>query len=315
MFSSMDYVYEVYKERSFSKAAANLYISQPSLSANISRTERKVGYPLFDRSTKPLGLTECGRRYIECAEKIRAIEDEFRTYVNDLGGLRTGKLVFGGSSFFSSFVLPPLIAEFSDQYPELDIQLVEAKSMELVKQMMDSKVDFILDNKDLDLKYFDRHQVGTEQLLLVVPRDFVTEPELENQRIPYAAIEDGSFRSDNWPTVDLSNFEGRPFIFLHPYNDTGKRAYQICAEQDFKPEIALELDQQMTAYNVACSGIGITFSGEVLLQRATPSPNVVYYKLKSKKNVRSLYFYWKRGRYISQAMQAFLDSVVYQTRL
>ena len=57
MFQGMEYVYEVYKERSFSKAAANLFISQPSLSANVKRIEKKIGYPIFDRSTKPLGLT------------------------------------------------------------------------------------------------------------------------------------------------------------------------------------------------------------------------------------------------------------------
>ena len=57
MFQGMEYVYEVYKEKSFSKAAANLFISQPSLSANVRRVESRIGYPVFDRSTKPLWLT------------------------------------------------------------------------------------------------------------------------------------------------------------------------------------------------------------------------------------------------------------------
>ena len=54
MFSGMNYVYEVYKERSFSKAAENLYISQPALSAMIKKVENKVGMPLFRRCT-PFG--------------------------------------------------------------------------------------------------------------------------------------------------------------------------------------------------------------------------------------------------------------------
>ena len=77
MFQGMEYVYEVYKEKSFSKAAQNLFISQPSLSANVKRIEKKVGYPIFDRSTKPLGLTECGEKYIQCVEKMHAAEMEF----------------------------------------------------------------------------------------------------------------------------------------------------------------------------------------------------------------------------------------------
>ena len=102
MFQGMNYVYEVYKEQSFSRAAANLFISQPSLSANVRRVEKRVGYPIFDRSTKPLGLTECGQRYIRSVEQILAVEQEFSDYINDWGELKTGKLILGGSSFFSS---------------------------------------------------------------------------------------------------------------------------------------------------------------------------------------------------------------------
>ena len=53
MFHGMNYIYAVYKEGSFSKAAKSLFISQPSLSATVKRIEEKVGYPIFDRSTKP----------------------------------------------------------------------------------------------------------------------------------------------------------------------------------------------------------------------------------------------------------------------
>ena len=70
MFSGMNYVYEVYKEQSFSKAAENLYIAQPALSSMIKKIETKIGMPLFDRSTSPIQLTECGKKYIKTAEKI-----------------------------------------------------------------------------------------------------------------------------------------------------------------------------------------------------------------------------------------------------
>ena len=56
-FANMEYVYEVYKEGSFSKAASNLYISQPALSATVKKVEKKIGMPLFDRSTVTVQLT------------------------------------------------------------------------------------------------------------------------------------------------------------------------------------------------------------------------------------------------------------------
>ena len=140
MFHGMEYVYEVYRTRSFSRAAKNLFISQPSLSATIKKTEDKIGYPIFDRSTKPLGVTECGRAYIRAIEQILTIEREFETYIQDIGELKRGQLVLGGSNLFSSWVLPPLIGRFVHQYPGIQVELLEentAKLAELLQKSFD----------------------------------------------------------------------------------------------------------------------------------------------------------------------------------
>ena len=96
MFHSMQYIYEVYKERSFSKAAANLYISQPSLSAAVKKVEEKIGAPIFDRSVSPIQLTECGEHYIRSVEEIMEIQHRFENYLNDLNELKTGQIAIGG---------------------------------------------------------------------------------------------------------------------------------------------------------------------------------------------------------------------------
>ena len=79
VFDGMEYVYAVYREGSFQKAAEKLFVSQPSVSASVRRVEERVGSRLFDRSRKPLALTECGEAYIACTEKIFAMERDFMT--------------------------------------------------------------------------------------------------------------------------------------------------------------------------------------------------------------------------------------------
>ena len=74
MLKDIEYIYAVYKERSFSKAARRLFIAQPSLSAAVKRVEQELGLPLFNRSTSPVSLTEAGEYYIKSAEKIMEIE-------------------------------------------------------------------------------------------------------------------------------------------------------------------------------------------------------------------------------------------------
>lgn len=61
MFDGKEYVYAVYEEKSFSKAAQKLYITQPALSTAIKKVEKKIGSPIFDRSTSPIGLTPAER--------------------------------------------------------------------------------------------------------------------------------------------------------------------------------------------------------------------------------------------------------------
>ena len=144
MFHGMEYVYQVYKDKSFSKAAANLFISQPSLSANVKRVEKKVGFPIFDRSTKPLSLTECGKEYIRCVEEILAVEKGFSQFVYDFDNLETGTLTLGGSNLFSSWILPSLISNFASRYPNIRINLIEENTTQLTELLQKGIVDLIL---------------------------------------------------------------------------------------------------------------------------------------------------------------------------
>ena len=65
----MRYVYEIYRQKSFSKAAQALFITQPALSIAIGKLEASLGMPLFDRSTRPISLTPAGRIYLQTIEQ------------------------------------------------------------------------------------------------------------------------------------------------------------------------------------------------------------------------------------------------------
>ena len=307
MFRGMEYVYAVYKEKSFSKAAEKLFISQPSLSANVKREEQSVGYPIFDRSTKPLGLTEPGKKYIETVEKILAMQEEFSEYVDDLGDLKTGKLVLGGSSLYSSWVIPPLMGEFSKKYPQVQLELLEETTTNLERMLQHGEIDFLLDNCELDNEIFERQLYRKEYLILAVPKHFRINIGLEEAQISVKAIRDLSFLDESVQSVDLSLFAKESFILLKPENDTRVRAIELCRQYDFEPNIVFELDQQMTSYNITCSGMGISFISNTLISKVPEATEVVYYKLSGERACRNLYFYWKRNSYFSKVMQAFLD--------
>ena len=91
-FNRKDLIYTVYREGSISRAAQRLFVAQPSLSVMIHKIEEEVGAPLFDRSSKPIRLTEAGKEYIKATEEILHIEKSFQNYLDAAEQLQTFKL-------------------------------------------------------------------------------------------------------------------------------------------------------------------------------------------------------------------------------
>lgn len=306
MFTGMEYVYEVYKERSFSNAARNLFVSQPALSATVKRVEQRVGTPIFDRSTNPITLTECGEAYIRTVEKIMEVKNDFTNYVNDLNQLKTGHLAIGGSTLFSSYILPPLFTEFKKHYPLVELELLEERTSQLEEHLLRGKLDLIIDNRPFDENSFERYLYYSEHLLLAVPRDFGVNEGLKEYQLDLQDVMDGRHLDDHTPAVPLKAFCNEPFVFLKSENDTARHALKICQSYGFMPDILLKTDQQITAYNITCSGFGISFIGDILVRFEQPNPYVVYYKLEGEEAIRNIYFYKKRGKYTTRAMEEFL---------
>lgn len=310
MFNSMYYIYEVYKERSFSKAAANLYISQPSLSATVKKEEERIGSPIFDRSVNPIQLTECGRHYIKSAEEIMDIQNRFENYVTNMNELKTGQLAIGGSNLFASYVLPPMITAFTQRFPLVKIRLIEANTPQLIDQLFHGMLDLVIDNSCFPEGIYQQHFFKKETLLLAVPKSFSSNDSLAKYQLSARDIvEERHLNSDMVP-VPMDVFSNDPFIFLRSGNDTRSRAETICQAHSFNPKVILKLDQQVTAYNLCCYGMGITFVSDTVIRHIQNEKDCYYYKIEDKSAIRDICFYHKQTKYITRAMEEFLRLVI-----
>lgn len=306
MFTNKDYVYEVYKLRSFSKAADKLFISQPSLSATIKRVEERLGAALFDRSVYPIQLTDCGAEYIKCIEKIRDIENGFHNYMNDLNELEAGSLTIGAPSFFASFILPSLIAQFQSKYPNIKTELVESSTVELEKQLRNGDVDLIVDNYQYDDTEFAKRSFYQERLVLSVPERFIPNERCRPFILRREDISEDRHLEEQTPAIPLQWFKDSPFVLLKRGNDTRLRADRICEESGIEPRIALLLDQLSTAYQVSCHGMGITFVSDALIKQVATEHDIAYFKIDSLHTLRQNWFYYRHNKYVTKAMDSFL---------
>lgn len=307
MFQGKEYVYEVFKTKSFSKAASNLYISQPSLSATVKKIEQRLGSPIFDRSTNPIQLTECGQKYIQYIECIMDMENEFENHLNNLSELRTGHLTIGGSNLFSSYILPPLLTMFMKKYPMIEVNMVEANTNLLEKKLFDGDLDLVIDNYPFPDSTYVRHLFCREHLILAVPSSFPANHTLREKQLSARDIMNNKHLEPTTPAVSLNEFKASPFVLLRSGNDTRERSDQLFKSAHVQPDIVLELDQQVTAYHVACYGMGITFISDTLVRQVPVDYRVTFYKLDEEIASRCIFFYHKHTRYITRAMQEFLN--------
>lgn len=306
MFVWKKYVYEVYKERSFTKAAQNLCISQPSLSARIKKIEEIIGEPLFDRSTTPLQLTEVGKVYIEAAEEITQIEQRVENYINDLAGLKTGNLAVGASTLFAAYVVPSLITQFNQKFPDVHIQLIEGNTAELEEMLGSNALDFVIDNYHYDSILYNKELYCEENILLAVPKHFAVNEELGMYQLSYKNIKNKNYLNQKYPAVPLGRFADLPFIMLTQGNDTRTRGDRLCRNVGFKPNIVLEFNQQSTAYMASSTQLGATFISDILVSQLPAFENLVYYKLDGEEAKRKVFFYYKTHKYKTRVMEEFI---------
>lgn len=309
MFQGMHYVYEVYKEMSFSKAAKNLYISQPSLSAAIKKVEQRIGFPIFDRSSTPVQLTDLGKEYIRSIKIIMDVESSFQNYVQDVQDMRVGSLAIGGTNLFASYVLPPLLSRFSEQYPHIRVNLVEANTTELTEKLFSGTLDLLIDNQTMDPVIYEKRFFCEEHLLLAVPSQFISNKPIRNYALSASDVRQGRHLSSQVLPIPLDFFQNEPFLLLKSGNNTRTRADRICHNARFTPRVKLELEQQITAYNLSRYGMGISFCGDTLICHVPEDQNLVYYKLDNQDAIREVNFYFKRNRYMTKIITEFLNLI------
>jgi DNA-binding transcriptional LysR family regulator len=186
--TQLEFFVTVVEEGSFSKAAERVYRTQPAVSIAIRRLEDEVGAPLFERSQKTPTLTEAGEMIYDYAKRMLALRDEARDVVAELRSLQRGRVRIGANESTSLYLLPHLILQFREQYPNVKVEIFRHVSDRLPREVLDRGVDFALlafEPAHSDLESF---PVLHDELVLIMhpehqlaTRDSVTISELGNE--------------------------------------------------------------------------------------------------------------------------------------
>ena len=306
MFQKKDYVLAVYHEQSFTKAAKKLYISQPCLSAAIKKIEEEIGMPLFERRYSSLRPTEIGQSYLDAAEKITLLEQNFATKLHDLHQMETGHLTIGGSGYISSYIFPRIVNRFIQLYPKIQISLVETNSVELEHLLQSESVDLVIDSFDGEKEGFDWHPLLEEKILLAVPAHRACNEGLEKFRTTPEELFCENSTSTQLPALPLHPFATEKFILLKSGNNMYRHANAVFQAANFTPDIAFSLDQLMTSYTLTASDNGVCFVTDTMFKFHRFRDDIFLYNLQHSGS-RTMYILQKHNRYTTAAMQKFIQ--------
>lgn len=307
MQQDMRYVYEIYRQKNFSKAAQALFITQPALSIAIGKLEASLGMPLFDRSTRPISLTPAGRIYLQTIEKTRALEQDLRHQLDDIRALRTGTITIGSSHFINACILPEVLTRFNRQFPQVKLNLLEGSSHAMARMLEQREIDLTFSCDEAVIQDFTSTPVFTDTILLAVPQDT---PDLSHRaqyssaRLTAADILARRHLAPDCPTASLANFAQIPFILLRSGNNLHDRAMQFFREAGVEPIIKMELSQMATACRLAEAGFAATFLSDRLI---TSESHLHFYRLAHPESHRIFHALTSPKRYLPAAVKAFID--------
>lgn len=308
MNNSMNYIYEVYKEKSISQAAKNLYITQPALSACIKKVESEIGLQLFDRNTLPIRLTEAGELYIQAIQKIQAVEKELSQKLLELSNLERGKVAISGANFFSSYILPPIIHEFTKRYPGIDVELTESESNNLYEMALMDNIDLILDAGTYDDNLFDSEFLCREQIFFAVPMNNKLNETYKSYAFTVDDIIANKHINSSVKPITIEAFKDERFVLLKKGHDMHRRSISICEQAGFKPQNAMYLSQLSTSARISAEGLGCCFITDTLIKRIPlVKDSLLFYALDSEEAHRDMYIAFQNKTHKTKAMKQFLS--------
>lgn len=213
-FSRLKAFYQVAISGSFSKAAEELFISQPALSRQVSALEKELDLQLFTRQSRQVVLTDAGRRFLVYVEEIINLNNKAKKEMIELKNLTTGELTLGASTTIANYLLPSILSLYQQKNPRINIYLNVGNSCEIEEMTCEGKVDIGLIAGKVNIKGLYQEQFFEDELYLVVPQNhsFIETTNITSEQLNQETFLCREKGSDTQQLLDslLTNFNITP---------------------------------------------------------------------------------------------------------
>lgn len=281
------YFVAVAKEGSISRAARDLFLSQPSLSTQIRKLEQHLGAELFERLARRVVLTSAGEAFLEHAERVLAELEAGRDRVADVVGVRHGRVSVGVLPSVAAYLLPSVVAAFRNAHPGVRIQLVEHDvSREFEHLVRAGELDLAITRLPMTVSGLCSIRLVREPILLLVPPEHQLGARSADDPVPLRALAD------------------EEFVSMRAGYGLRELADQLCAGAGFTPKVVLETGQLSIVRGMVNAGMGVA-----LLPRLAAGGERSVVPITEPAACRELGVLWRASSMASPPVAAFLDAL------
>lgn len=285
------YAYEVYKKESFTRAAEALYISQPSLSAAISRLEKELGFNIFDRSSIPLSLTAEGRIYIESIEEITESENNMRKRIRELSDTDHGSIIIGGSSYASYLIMSEICCEFYKKNPKITVTLDIGNigsSQVLLEKLYNNEIDILITYSKQHARYV-TEPLMEERLAIAMHKKMRGAKELEHLAMTREEFLTRNYSPDR-EIEDMSIFRNIEFLDFSRKSDIGKRMARLLGDYKTSHYKIQNARHSEMHYNLMRAGIGAVVTSTLSVeQKLYKDEDILFFVPKNEDSYRKIF--------------------------
>jgi LysR family hydrogen peroxide-inducible transcriptional activator len=281
--NQLRYFLAVTEHGGFSKAAANCFVTQSTLSELIQKLEKDVGKRLLERTHRMVVPTEAGKILAGRAKRILAQIEIARREIRNSGAYRAGRVTFGILPTIAPYFLPAILRPFQKRHPNIDFVIHENVTAHVLQLIEENKLDFGIVSLPIKDHGFDTEKLFTEDLLVALPCD---SPLLKKEKI------------------GMKDLQNENFILLQEGHCLGDQVLDFCNRHDFCPRITFRSGQLTTVQAFIRAGTGIS----LIPQMAAQSDAQISYRLLQKpRPKRAIVVVSRSKRPLKKSAQDFLQ--------
>lgn len=243
----MRYFYWVAQEKSFTRAAEEIHVSQPSLSKQIAKLEAELGVRLLNRLGRRVELTRAGQILFEHAERILAEIDQA---VKEIGAhLHAGRVEvrLGAVPTVSDYILPSILKAFLQRHPAVNVHVQTAATQQLVEALLAGQLDAAIVTLPVKHPRIRQEFVFDDEFVLTVPSDH-----------PWSGRE----------AVELAELSGQPLVVPPKGRWFDEVIEPACRKHNVRLWIRAETRNYEAIKELALSGVGLGLVTQVVMRRS-----------------------------------------------